>query len=99
MESKKLEKPRKNGAFSTRQAVTKPDEETGGVFPTMVPLRKPILQGDSGIHVFLIPSPTRDGTGWDGDRDERGIQSCQNDRRTLSRVYFCASASSKATVT
>ncbi len=32
MESKKLEKPRKNGAFSTRQAVTKPDEETGGVF-------------------------------------------------------------------
>ena len=38
MESKKLEKPRKNGAFSTRQAVTKPDEETGGVFPTMKPL-------------------------------------------------------------
>ena len=35
MESKKLEKPRKNGAFSTRQAVTKPDEETGGVFPTL----------------------------------------------------------------
>ena len=38
MEPKKLEKPRKNGAFSTRQAVTKPDEETGGVFPTMKPL-------------------------------------------------------------
>ena len=38
MESKKLENPRKNGAFSTRQAVTKPDEETGGVFPTMKPL-------------------------------------------------------------
>ena len=38
MESKKLEKPRKNGAFSTRQAVTKPDEETGGVFPTMKPI-------------------------------------------------------------
>lgn len=37
MESKKLEKPRKNGAFSTRQAVTKPDEETGGVFPTKKP--------------------------------------------------------------
>ena len=35
MESKKLEKPRKNGAFSTIQGVTKPDEETGGVFPTM----------------------------------------------------------------
>mgnify|MGYP001487875128 CR=1 FL=1 len=41
MESKKLEKPRKNGAFSTRQAVTKPDEETGGVFPTMKPLDMP----------------------------------------------------------
>ena len=40
MESKKLEKPRKNGAFSTRQAVMKPDEETGGVFPTMKPLDK-----------------------------------------------------------
>ena len=38
MESKKLEKPRKNGAFSTRQAVMKPDEETGGVFPTMKPI-------------------------------------------------------------
>lgn len=37
MEPKKLEKPRKNGAFSTRQAVTKPDEETGGVFPTKKP--------------------------------------------------------------
>ena len=37
MESKQLEKPRKNGAFSTRQAVMKPDEETGGVFPTMKP--------------------------------------------------------------
>ena len=44
MESKKLEKPRKNGAFSTRQAVTKPDEETGGVFPTMKPLDTPKKQ-------------------------------------------------------
>lgn len=41
MESKKLAKPRKNGAFSTRQAVMKPDEETGGVFPTMKPLDMP----------------------------------------------------------
>ena len=40
MEPKKLAKPRKNGAFSTRQAVMKPDEETGGVFPTMKPLDK-----------------------------------------------------------
>ena len=38
MEPKKLAKPRKNGAFSTRQAVMKLDEETGGVFPTMKPL-------------------------------------------------------------
>ena len=37
MESKKLEKSRKNGAFSTIQGVMKPDEETGGVFPTMKP--------------------------------------------------------------
>ena len=41
MEPKKLAKPRKNGAFSTRQAVMKPDEETGGVFPTMKPLDAP----------------------------------------------------------
>ena len=40
MESKKLEKPRKNGAFSTIQGVMKPDEETGGVFPTMKPTDK-----------------------------------------------------------
>ena len=32
MEPKKLAKPRKNGAFLTRQAVMKPDEETGGLF-------------------------------------------------------------------
>ena len=40
MESKKLEKSRKSGAFSTIQGVMKPDEETGGVFPTMKPLDK-----------------------------------------------------------
>ena len=40
MESKKLEKPRKNGAFSTIQGVMKPDEETGGVFPTMKPIEQ-----------------------------------------------------------
>ena len=38
MESQKLEKPCKNGAFPTRHAVMKPDEETGGVFPTVKPL-------------------------------------------------------------
>ena len=38
MESKKLEKPRKNGTFSTVQGVMNPDEEGRGVFPTMKPL-------------------------------------------------------------
>ena len=38
MESKKLEKPRENGTFSTVQGVMKPDEEDRGVFPTMKPL-------------------------------------------------------------
>ena len=38
MESKKLEKSRKNGAFSTIQGVMKPDEEGRRVFPTMKPL-------------------------------------------------------------
>ena len=40
MESKKLEKPRKNGTFSTLRGVMNPHEETGGVFPTMKPLDK-----------------------------------------------------------
>ena len=34
MESKKLEKPRENGTFSTVQGVMKPDEEGRRVFPT-----------------------------------------------------------------
>lgn len=40
MESKKLEKPRKNGTFSTVQGVMNPHEEDSGVFPTMKPLEK-----------------------------------------------------------
>ena len=35
MESKKLEKPCENATFQALQGVMKPDEETGGVFPTM----------------------------------------------------------------
>ena len=35
MESKKLEKPRENGTFSTVQGVMKPDEEGRRLFPTM----------------------------------------------------------------
>ena len=38
MESKKLEKPRENGTFSTVQGVMKPDEEGRRLFPTMKPL-------------------------------------------------------------
>lgn len=41
MESKKVEKPRENGTFSTVQGVMKPDEEDRGVFPTMKPIDKP----------------------------------------------------------
>ena len=41
MESKKLEKPRENGTFSTVQGVMKPDEEGRRVFPTMKPIDKP----------------------------------------------------------
>lgn len=40
MESKKLEKPCENATFQALQGVMKPDEETGGVFPTMKPLDK-----------------------------------------------------------
>ena len=41
MESKKLEKPCENATFQALQGVMKPDEETGGVFPTMKPLDMP----------------------------------------------------------
>ena len=41
MESKKLEKPRENGTFSTVQGVMKPDEEGRRVFPTMKSLDAP----------------------------------------------------------
>lgn len=40
MESNKLEKPRKNGTFSTLRGVMNPHEEDRGVFPTMKPLEK-----------------------------------------------------------
>ena len=40
MESKKLEKPRENGTFSTVQGVMKPDEEGRRVFPPMSGNRK-----------------------------------------------------------
>lgn len=43
MESKKLEKPRENGTFSTVQGVMKPDEEGRRVFPTMKPIDEKAL--------------------------------------------------------
>lgn len=36
MESKKLEKPCENATFQALQGVMKPDEETGGVFQTLL---------------------------------------------------------------
>lgn len=48
MESKKLEKPRENGTFSTVQGVMKPDEEGRRVFPTMKPLEKTELSKKTG---------------------------------------------------
>lgn len=58
MESKKLEKSRKNGAFSTIQGVMKPDEETGGVFPTMKPIEGAKKEnGASGESVRAAEAP------------------------------------------
>lgn len=49
MESKKLEKPRENGTFSTVQGVMKPDEEGRRVFPTMKPLDAPKKQEKAAV--------------------------------------------------
>lgn len=48
MESKKLEKPRKNGTFSTLRGVMNPHEEDRGVFPTMKPLKDASAGNDAG---------------------------------------------------
>ena len=50
MESNKLEKPRKNGTFSTLRGVMNPHEEDRGVFPTKQPVHRqtlPVFQGES----------------------------------------------------
>ncbi len=62
MESKKLEKPCENATFQALQGVMKPDEETGGVFPTMKPLGWKyynnrdgrFLSGRPGFNIFGI---------------------------------------------
>lgn len=49
MESNKLEKPRKNGTFSTLRGVMNPHEEDRGVFPTMKPLDAPKKQEKAAV--------------------------------------------------
>ena len=61
MESKKLEKPRENGTFSTVQGVMKPDEETGGVFPTMKPLDKK----ESAERTAAPAAPVNEAPAWE----------------------------------
>lgn len=64
MESKKLEKPRENGTFSTVQGVMKPDEEGRRVFPSHTPtlprhiiqISKQTLERLAYIHVLMLPS-------------------------------------------
>lgn len=55
MESKKLEKPRENGTFSTVQGVMKPDEEGRRVFPTMKPLDAPKAEGKAAARETAAP--------------------------------------------
>ena len=57
MESKKLEKPRENGTFSTVQGVMKPDEEGRWVFPTMKPTaaEKPAAPAESAAPAAPAP--------------------------------------------
>ena len=59
MESKKLEKPCENATFQALQGVMKPDEETGGVFPTMKPLDLPKTEKQEERAPTTTPSATR----------------------------------------
>ena len=60
MESKKLEKPRENGTFSTVQGVMKPDEEGRRVFPTMKPLDMPKAEKKTGSAPTAAPAAKTD---------------------------------------
>lgn len=55
MESKKLEKPCENATFQALQGVMKPDEETGGVFPTMKPLPQEFYRKNGNQQSGCIP--------------------------------------------
>ena len=58
MESKKLEKPRENGTFSTVQGVMKPDEEGRRLFPTMKPIddgKKPAAKEEQAAAPAVAP--------------------------------------------
>lgn len=62
MESKKLEKPRENGTFSTVQGVMKPDEEGRRLFPTMKPLdsdRKSAKPGNAANKGVIASAQTQ----------------------------------------
>ena len=53
MESNKLEKPRKNGTFSTLRGVMNPHEEDRGVFPTMKSLKDGNTTNEAGVQSAL----------------------------------------------
>ena len=55
MESKKLEKPCENATFQALQGVMKPDEETGGVFPTMKTLGG--VKSENGVNSKEVSTP------------------------------------------
>ena len=57
MESKKLEKPCENATFQALQGVMKPDEETGGVFPTMKPLDSAKKENSVNSEGAAAPKP------------------------------------------
>ena len=61
MESNKLEKPRKNGTFSTLRGVMNPHEEDRGVFPTMKPLDKK----ESAERTAAPAAPVNEAPAWE----------------------------------
>ena len=77
MESKKLEKPRKNGTFSTLRGVMNPHEEDRGVFPTMKPLDAKVANRDI---------PVEANTGIIGSAETRLIIETKDETIDFSKV-------------